>query len=312
MGAMEEEPSYLQDLLERAGASEFTARTVEFLLDKPIRLALVLLIAALLIRWAAKATRRAVAALHLRGPFGDPHRMEARSKTLGDAAAGAIRVVGWTLAALVVFDELGVNLGPLIAGAGVAGIAIGFGAQSIVRDVLAGVFILAEDRYGVGDVVDLGEATGTIEDVNLRVTRLRSVDGTVWFVNNGEIRRVGNQSMEWSRALLDITVAHDQDVTAVRALIEQAAQEVCASEQWAPVVLEEPEVWGAEALTASGLTMRLVVKTLPKEQYALGRALRERISTTLHGSGVRGPGQNVVVTSQPGAAEDASSGGADI
>src|SRR6185369_16289116 len=132
----------------------------------------------------------------------------------------------WTVAAFMVLGEFGINLGPLIAGAGIIGVAIGFGSQSLVKDFLAGIFILVEDQYGVGDTVDLGEAVGVVEVVSLRTTRLRSVDGTVWHVPNGEIGRVGNKSQHWSRALLDVQVAYTTDITEARSVIKGVADQV--------------------------------------------------------------------------------------
>jgi small conductance mechanosensitive channel len=203
------------------------------------------------------------------------------------------------IAGLVVLDELGLNLAPLLAGAGIAGIAIGFGAQSLVKDFLSGFFILVEDQYGVGDVIDVGGVSGTVEEITMRVTRLRSVDGTVWFVPNGEIRMVGNTSMEWSRALIDVVVAYDSDVAKVSAAIAEEAQRFAEDEAWRDKVLEPPEVWGVQAMGPEGLTIRLVVKTAPREQYAVARELRTRISARLRQEGVRGPGQTVIVTAGP-------------
>ena len=169
------------------------------------------------------------------------------------------------LAAFLVLGEVGINLGPLIAGAGIIGVALGFGSQSLVRDFLSGIFILVEDQYGVGDIVDLGEASGVVEVVSLRTTRLRSVDGTVWHVPNGAIPRVGNMSQHWSRALLDIQVAarhrrrrgeRGDGARRGRGLRERAG--------W---VLDEPEVWGVEELGPHGLSIRLVLKTMPSRQY---------------------------------------------
>ena len=130
----------------------------------------------------------------------------------GVLQSGVTFVIYWSPPFLIL-GELGVDLAPLLAGAGVAGLAIGFGAQSLVKDVVSGIFILLEDQYAVGDIVDLGEATGVVEDVSLRTTRLRAVDGVVWYVPNGEILRVGNMSQHWSRSLLDIEVAYDTDLS---------------------------------------------------------------------------------------------------
>lgn len=294
---MGEDRGYVEELLIRLGLSDFAAETIGFLVTKPLRILLILVAARLLIGWGSAVVRRSLRGLHRRAQLSTPTvRSELRAQTLADVAGSSFRVGVWAVAALVVLDELGVNLAPLLAGAGIAGIAIGFGAQSLVRDVLAGVFILAEDRYGVGDVVDLGEAKGTVEDVNLRVTRLRAVDGTVWFVNNGELKRVGNSSMEWSRALLDVTVGHGNDLERVTGLITEEMTALAGEDPWRDVVVEDPELWGVQAVGPEGVTIRLVLKTTPGEQYAIGRELRGRIAARLTREGVSAPAQMVLVT----------------
>ena len=187
--------------------------------------------------------------------------------------------------------ELGVNLGPLIAAAGIAGVALGFGAQSLVKDFLAGIFILVEDQYGVGDIIDIGEVsgtlvTGTVEGVSLRATRLRSTNGTVWHVPNGTILRVGNMSQQWARALLDVSVVYGSDLDQAQAVIKRAADELWQDPAWSDEVLEEPELWGVENLAPEGVTIRLVVKTQPAEQFRVLRELRARIKAALDAVGV--------------------------
>jgi small conductance mechanosensitive channel len=202
-------------------------------------------------------------------------------------AASLVTVLIWTIAFLLVLGELEINLAPLLAGAGIAGAALGFGAQSIVKDFLAGFFMIVEDQFGVGDVIDLGEATGVVEEVSLRRTRLRSADGTVWHVPNGEVQRVGNQSQQWSRALLDIPLAPATDLRRAQEVILATAEEVCASEEWQPKVLAEPELWGVERLGGGGgLVVRVVVKTLPGEQWGLMRALRRHLNEEFTESGI--------------------------
>ena len=141
----------------------------------------------------------------------DPRR-EARSQSIAGVVGSTTAVIIWVIALITVLGEVGIDLGPLIAGAGIAGVALGFGAQSIVKDFLAGLFVLIEDQYGIGDVVDLGEASGTVEEISLRATVLRAQDGTVWHVPNGEVVRVGNRSQLWSVAVVDVTVAYSSDL----------------------------------------------------------------------------------------------------
>jgi small conductance mechanosensitive channel len=177
--------------------------------------------------------------------------------------------------------------GLLHAGAGIIGVALGFGSQSLVKDFLSGLFILIEDQFGVGDIVTLdGETSGTVEAVSLRTTRLRAVDGTVWHVPNGEIRRVGNQSQHWSRALIDVLVAYETDLDHAQAVIASVAHEIALGDK---DVLDEPEVWGVEALGANGVMIRLVVKTRPSQQYRVSRELRARLKAAFEREGIEIP-----------------------
>jgi small-conductance mechanosensitive channel len=294
------EHGYIYDLLVKLGLTDFGARTGEFLLVRPLKILLVIGIAIIVSRLAGRAVRRFLRTVQGRSPLkADSARAQQRAATLGDVLAGLTRTLIMTIAVLMVLGQLGLDLAPLIAGAGIAGIAIGFGAQSLVKDFLSGFFILVEDQYGVGDVIDVEGASGTVEELTMRVTRLRSVDGTVWFVPNGEIRKVGNTSMEWSRALIDVVVAYDSDVGKVSAAILEEANSMTEDPAWAEKILEPPEVLGVQSMTADGLTVRLVVKTAPREQYALARELRTRISARLRREGIRGPGQIALVTAAP-------------
>ena len=184
-----------------------------------------------------------------------------------------------------------------MAGAGIAGVAIAFGAQTLIKDYLSGLFILLEDQYSVGDVITLGTATGTVEDVNLRVTRLRASDGTVWFVPNGEVRSVGNQSMEWSRAIVDVTVAYDNDIASVLAALTAEVVPIATEPRWSAFILEPPEVQGVQSMGTDGVTIRIVAKTAPRKQWEVARELRGRIADRMRRDGVKGPGRTVIVSS---------------
>jgi len=221
-------------------------------------------------------------------------RAAARAQTLGDVLHSIAAFVVWTIATITILGELGIDLAPLIAGAGIAGIAIGFGAQSLVKDFLAGMFIIVEDQYGVGDIIDVGDLSGsqvvgTVESVSLRATKLRSVNGTVWHVPNGTVLRVGNMSQQWARAVLDVSVAYGSDLQRAQSEIKRVADGLWEDPMWAGRVLEEPELWGIEELAADGVTIRLVVKTLPAEQFKVLRELRIRIKTALDAAGIEIP-----------------------
>jgi small conductance mechanosensitive channel len=231
-------------------------------------------------------------------------RRAQRSKTIGSVLRSITTIVLATLTVLMVLTELEFNLGPVLASAGIAGVAIGFGAQTLVKDYLSGLFMVAEDQYGIGDVVDLGEASGTVESVGLRVTQVRAVDGTLWHVRNGEILRVGNSSQGWARAVLDIPVPYDSDVEKVSELILKTAMELRMDEDTRRLILDDPEVWGVEALTGESVVIRLAIRTKPLEQWAIARKMRARLKEALAEEGLRIPllNQTVIRGSAPAAA----------
>jgi small-conductance mechanosensitive channel len=214
-------------------------------------------------------------------------RAVARANTVGHVGRSATRAVIFVIAALVALGEFDINLGPLLAGASVAGVAIGFGAQSLVRDVLAGFFVLIEDQYGVGDVIDTGVAVGTVEQVTLRATQIRDVSGTLWHVPNGSILRVGNKTQRWARAVVDVVVSHDADLRAAQRVLDQVAAGLAQDPNWGAVRLTgEPEVEGVNALRPDGITLRLVVDTEPKMQWKVERELRFRIKEAFDQEGI--------------------------
>jgi small conductance mechanosensitive channel len=206
----------------------------------------------------------------------------------------------------MILGELGVALGPLIAGAGIAGVALGFGAQSLVKDFISGTFMLIEDQYGVGDIIDAGEASGTVEAVSLRTTRLRDVNGTVWHIPNGNILRIGNMSQQWARALLDVSLATDTDVDHAQDVIKRVADSVWNDPDWHGEILEEPEVWGVERLGPDAIVIRLVVKTKPAEQFTVMRELRRRLLEAFAAEGVElpDPGRVVWIQREAGTSQE--------
>jgi len=242
----------------------------------------------------ARAVTRPTVPESLRARFGESsaiatERRRQRTETVGSVLRSLATIVLFSVAFATVLSELGVDLGPAIAGAGIVGVALGFGAQNLVRDYLNGIFMILEDQYGVGDAVDLGEANGIVESVGLRTTRLRNVDGTVWHVRNGEVLRVGNMSQGWSRALLDVSVAYGTDVDTAQEVIKRVALEVAAGAEVGAFILDEPEVWGVEVLAADGINIRLVVKTAPLEQWKVARELRRRLKETFDAEGIEIP-----------------------
>ncbi len=216
-------------------------------------------------------------------------RMVQRATTIGSVLRSVATIVIFVLATAIALGELGINLGPLIAGAGIAGIALGFGAQTIVRDFLSGLFILMEDQYGVGDVVDLGDAVGAVEEVQLRITKVRDLDGTLWYVPNGEITRVANRSHVWARAVMDVEVAYDTDLDRAGEIIKAVADGLWRDEVEKATIIDEPELWGVEAFGANSIVIRLVARTEPGEQWNVSRELRRRLKVAFDEAGIEIP-----------------------
>ncbi len=288
--------------------NETFAKAADFLVTRPLRIVLIFVVAWVVNRIVRRVIRTFVDGMSdddamvrkqklrrltpkaLQSTSSQPTlRAGARAETIGSVLKSIAGMVIYGIAALTALAEVGINLAPLIAGAGVIGVALGFGAQSLVKDFLSGLFMLAEDQYGVGDVIDVGEATGTVEVVNLRTTRLRSVDGTVWHVPNGEIRRVGNMSQQWARALLDIDVAYDTDLDKAMEVVKAVADELWREDQWQVDILDEPDVWGVEALGVDGITIRLVIRTQPGRQWAVSRELNRRMKARFEVEGIEIP-----------------------
>ncbi|MEX2658917.1 MAG: mechanosensitive ion channel family protein [Acidimicrobiales bacterium] len=302
------EPSRICSLVWETTSNKTFATLSDFLLAKPLKILLIVVLAMLVNRLARRAIRRFVqsfddpaagkrtierlrertpAALLSTGPVN--MRSGQRARTIGAVLRSLTTAVVWTITVLMVLSEFNVNLGPLIAGAGIVGVALGFGAQSLVKDFLSGIFMLLEDQFGVGDIIDCGEAAGVVEGVSLRTTRLRDVEGTVWHVPNGQIARVGNKSQEWSRALLDVEVAYDTDLAQAKQVIKQVADDLWRDETYRVSVIDEPEMWGVERFGADGIAIRLVVKTRPADQWKVLRELRQRLKLALDDAGIEIP-----------------------
>ena len=225
----------------------------------------------------------------------DLSRATMRTETMGAVFNSIATFAVWAVAAAMILGVFNVNLGPLVAGAGIVGVALGFGAQNIVKDFLAGLFVILEDQYGIGDVVELRDSLGspgtggTVEAISLRSTRVRDVEGVVWHVPNGEIRTAGNKSQQWARSLLDVAVAYDTDVANATQVLKDTAATLWQDPEYGVYILEEPEVWGLERFDADSLALRLVIKVQPAKQWAVNRELRARIKEAFDREGIEIP-----------------------
>jgi len=272
--------------------NESLAHGATWLIGKPLAI-VVIILAAIVGRWlASKAIDRVVSRAEtasVPGGRGAYNRRAQRAKSLGTLLKSITTTVVFGIAFVMVLSEVGIDVAPILASAGVLGLAIGFGAQNLVKDFLSGVMMMIEDQYGVGDAVDLGEAVGNVEAVGLRVTRLRDVDGTVWYVRNGEILRVGNQSQNWARTVLDISVGYREDLVRVRNVLQDVAHGLWEDEDYKDVIIEEPEVWGVENLSPDAVVMRVTLKTAPMEQWQVAREMRSRIKARFDYEGIEIP-----------------------
>ncbi len=306
-----DDPRFLCDWVADRSDSVLLAQMADVVVDKPLRVALIVVGALVLSRlfrivigrWGARlattGTRRLTRLRQRnhervghgeRSPAVENGRSELRVTTVISVVTSLSTVVVWTIALLWILSLFEIDLAPLFAGAGVLGVALGFGAQSVVADFLSGFFMLFEDQFGVGDVVDVGEVSGTVEELSLRTTTLRDVNGTVWHIRNSEILRVGNKSQLWSRAVLDIDVAYDSDLRRAEGIIQRVADQLWQDESFtAGDIIDPPEVWGVERLGADGVSIRLVVRTDPAEQWVVARELRLRIKEALDEAGIEIP-----------------------
>ena len=224
-----------------------------------------------------------------RDPSRADERREQRARTIGSVLSSIVTVVIAVMGLAMILDQIGIALGPLLASAGVVGLAIGFGAQSLVADYLSGMLIMLEDQYGVGDSVDLGEAVGEVEHVGLRLTQVRDINGGLWHIRNGEIMRVRNDSQDWARAVLDVSVAYETNLETLFGVLEETGHALREDPRFESVLLEDPEVWGVQSLDADGVVVRLVVKTAPLKQWSVTRELRRRVKESLDAAGIEIP-----------------------
>jgi moderate conductance mechanosensitive channel len=275
------------DLSHNSRAADITTVYLAGPIRLGLRIALVLIIA-LLVRVAAgrlitRLTARAATSQdrpdRVHGVFRErrTQRTTAIALLLGNAASVTI----FTIAGLIIIGDLGLNLAPVLASAGVLGIAIGFGAQYVVQDFLSGIFILLEDQYGIGDVIDIGTVSGTVEAVSLRVTRLRDVNGIVWIVRNGTITQAGNETHGWARAVVDVPLPYGVPVATARTVLARTAEQMAREPRWRAEILDKPEVLGVETVDQNTILIRVVARTAPLAKPAVTRELTERLIDAL-------------------------------
>ena len=296
------------DLMHNSHAADFATAYLAGPVQLGLRIVFVLVLAVLLrlaarrlikqltTRAAAGHGREVIGEAGHRGVFGE--RRSQRATALASVLGNAASVTIFTIAAVIILGDMGLNLAPVLASAGVLGVAFGFGAQNLVRDFLAGIFILLEDQYGVGDVVDVG-VVGTVEAVTLRITRLRDINGVVWHIRNGTIKAAGNETHGWARAVVDFPVPSQLPVTQARGALERAAVALWEESAWHAVILDRPQVWGVENVSADTVLIRVVARTAPQSKVNVARELRERLKAALDAAPGATPGIPASVPRQP-------------
>jgi len=300
------EQSSLCDWVYDSTGNRWLAESADWLLAKPTAILAIVLLAVLIRfvlhrlirRLAERAAEGTVPGVLAKGRGGRllassplvSERRKQRAETMASVLRSVTTGIIASVALLMVLDVVGLPIGPLLASAGIVGVAVGFGAQTLVKDFLSGIFMILEDQFGVGDLVDTGMGTvGTVEAVGLRVTRLRDTTGVVWYVRNGEILQVGNHSQGWSTGIVDVAVAYTEDIPRVQRIIAETAQAMADDPDWADRLLEPPVVAGVESVTGTAVTIRVIAKCAPNEHWGVQRDLRERIKEALDREGVRQP-----------------------
>jgi small conductance mechanosensitive channel len=293
-GACKSQPGIACQLVWDVTHSQHLATVTRVYLAGPVQLALRILFVIALALVARAVARRLIDRVTGRVTVGKDangersrllggERRLQRATALGSVLGNAATVTIFAIALFIVLGDMGLNLAPILASAGVLGIAIGFGAQNLVQDFLAGIFMLLEDQYGVGDVVNVGDVTGTVEAVSLRITRIRDVDGVVWHIRNGTIAQSGNESHGWARAVVDFPVPYALDTAEVRTLMERTAAEMWADPAWRTVITSEPEVWGVQDVASDSVLLRVTARTAPLHKSDVARELRERLKAAMAG-----------------------------
>jgi moderate conductance mechanosensitive channel len=281
----------IYEALHSLGVNNSTAHSVQVYAIGPMRIILILLITLVFTRLIDRVAARLVSGMRLVSPLiRTTPRGQDRMRTLTGVFASILRVVIWVIALLTILGELNINLLPFVATATVIGAALGFGAQSLVKDFLSGALIIAEDQYGVGDHIMIGSGanatTGTVEGVNLRITRVRSLDGVVWYVPNGDIRALGNDTETDSQALVDVVVPPGTDLAAAGTAAEEAARQLAREPEWESVMVGEPVFAGVQAIDSTGVTLRVTAWTRPGQHFRAAREMRLRILERIRQDGV--------------------------
>ena len=290
--------------------NETLSTTLSWIIGTPFKIVVISIAALLLNRWARRAIRRSMDRLGSAGAdSGDrlmsersQQRAEQRAKTIGSLLRSLSTGLIFGVAVVMILETLGISIVPIIASAGILGLAIGFGAQSVVEDFLRGIFMLAEDQFGVGDRVDVGSVNGFVERVTLRTTVIKDPNGTLWHIPNSEISHVANETQESARAVVEMTIAYDADIDAAIEALGQAANAASSHPDWVDRVVQQPQVRGVQSLTYNDVTIRTQVWVDAAARRQFERHLRKFLKDGLDRAGIPHPNTGYDVWVQEGVA----------
>jgi small conductance mechanosensitive channel len=253
---------------------------------------LIILVATIIAYWVIRAALRRVVTQYVRIKGKGRHSklwFENRTRTLSAIISSTLGVLLFVVALFMLLSEVGVDIGPLLAGAGVLGIAVGFGAQSLIKDFIGGLFILLEDQFNKGDVVKIAGIAGLVEEVNLRRTVLRDLDGIVHIIPNGEITTASNYTRDWARVNLDISVGYGEDLDHVMAVINRVGKELAEDEHYAKLIMTPPQALRVNNFGDSGIDIKILGDTKPMKQWQVTGELRKRLKKAFDGEGIEIP-----------------------
>ncbi len=273
----------------------FSEKIVPWLLSSGIRILVIIIVTFIVLRFAAvfieKIIRRSVKANH----FLSKEAEKKREDTLIKVFTATLKVIIWIAVVLMVFSEIGIDIGPMLAAAGIAGLAFGFGGQYLIRDIISGLFIIFENQYRVGDVVCFDGTCGLVENVNLRLTIIRDTDGTVHHIPNGEIKKASNLTKQFSRINIKVGISYDSDILEVEKIVNNVGKQIAEDSEWKDSIIKAPKFLRVDDFADSAIIIKIVGETKPIKQWSVAGEFRKRLKIAFDKEGIEIPFPQVVI-----------------
>ncbi|MCC6713504.1 MAG: mechanosensitive ion channel [Candidatus Dadabacteria bacterium] len=292
----------IEDYITRVTDPEFARSTLDWLVTSGLRILLIVVIAFVAVKLVYRLIDRLEARIAVRsGAFESALETGRRLTTVRNLLKHLVFIVIWSIAAMIVLRELGVDIAPIIAGAGIMGLAVSFGAQNLVRDIISGFFMIMEDQVRVGDVAVVNGTGGTVEEINFRTIVIRDLEGTVHVFPNGTVTQLANRSKGWARYVIDVSVSYKEDTDRVSDVIRRVGEELAADPLFGGFILEPIQILGVDSFAANSYLIKSMIKTLPLKQWDVGRELRKRLKNKLEIEGIdlSSPPTTISVTELP-------------